>query len=265
LKPIFQFALVFIVATMGILYFGQRYFLFPAPQERLVAPPPGYSFVETLTSDGLKLRAAYRPATDGKPTLLFFHGNGDSIAGADHATRRLTGAGYGALLVEYRGYGGNPGSPNESGLYKDGEAAIAWLSKHGIGPRQLIIVGNSIGSGPATELALRHRPAALVLISGFASLPFVVSDLYPFIPAKWMVRDRFDNETKLGRIKSPILILHGDADTLVRPVNAHRLARANSAAKLIVVPDAGHELAYGETGQVAVLAWLKQVPTRLHN
>jgi uncharacterized protein len=265
LKKIFQFALVFIAATTGILYFGQRYFLFPAPQERLAVPPQGYNFIETLTSDGLKLRAAYRPATDGKPTLLFFHGNGDSIAGADHATQRLTGAGYGALLVEYRGYGGNPGSPNESALYKDGEAAIAWLSARGIGPRQLVIVGNSIGSGPATEMALRHRPAALVLISGFASLPFAVSDLYPFIPAKWMVRDGFDNETKLGRIKSPILILHGDADTLVRPVNARRLANANPAAKFIRVPDAGHELAYGETGQAAVLAWLKQVPTRLHN
>jgi uncharacterized protein len=80
-----------------------------------------------------------------------------------------------------------------------------------------------------------------------------------------MVRDRFDNEAKLGRIQSPILIVQGDADTLVRPANARRLASANSAARLIMVPDAGHELAYGETGQVAVLAWLKQLPTRLHN
>jgi uncharacterized protein len=265
LKQIFQFALVFIAATTGILYFGQRYFLFPAPKERLAAPPPGYSFVETLTSDGLKLRAAYRPAADGKATLLFFHGNGDSIAGADHATRRLSAAGYGALLVEYRGYGGNPGSPNERGLYEDGEAAITWLSKRGIASNQLVIVGNSIGSGPATEMALRHRPAALVLVSGFASLPFVVSDLYPFIPAQWMVRDRFDNEAKLSHIKSPTLILHGASDSLVRPVNAERLAGANSVAKLIMVPEAGHELAYGETAQALALEWLKQLPTGLHN
>jgi uncharacterized protein len=257
LKQFLQFAFIFILATTSILYFGQRYFLYPAPSERLTVPPPGYSLIETLTADGLKIRAAYRPATEGKPTLLFFHGNGDSVAGADVATQRLTGAGYGALLAEYRGYAGNPGSPSESGLYQDGEAAIAWLAARGIDPGQLIIVGNSIGSGPATEMALRHRPAALVLISGFASLPFVVSDLYPFIPAKWMVRDRFDNEAKLARIKSPILILQGDADTLVRSINAQRLARANPAAKLVIIPGAGHELAYGAKGQEAILGWLK--------
>jgi uncharacterized protein len=260
LKQFLQFAFVFTAATAGILYFGQRYFLYPAPSERLTAPPPGYSLIETLTSDGLKLRAAYRPAKDGKPTLLFFHGNGDSVDGADLATQRLTATGYGALLVEYRGYAGNPGSPNESGLYNDAEAAIAWLSARGIGSGQLVIVGNSIGSGPATEMALRHRPAALVLISGFASLPFVVSNLYPFIPAKWMVRDRFDNEAKLGRIESPILILQGDADRLVRPVNATRLAKANPKTKLIMVPGAGHELAYGAVGKEAVLGWLNQLP-----
>jgi uncharacterized protein len=252
--------LVFLVAAAGILYFGQRFFFYPAPQERLAAPPAGYRFVETKTSDGLKLRAAYRPATQGKPTLLFFHGNGDSIAGADAATRMLTEAGYGAMLVEYRGYGGNLGSPSEEGFYRDGDAAIAWLKAIGIGPERLVIIGNSIGSGPATEIALRHNPAALVLVSGFASLPFVVADLYPFIPAELMVRDRYDNKAKLGRVKSPILILHGDADTLVRPVNAQRLAKAAPKAKLGMVAGTGHELAYRPEAQQPMLNWLATLP-----
>ncbi|MGL5838347.1 MAG: alpha/beta hydrolase [Sphingorhabdus sp.] len=270
IKPLGQVALaalVFLVAVTALLYFGQRFLIYPAPQERLASAPPGYRFVETKTADGFKLRAAYRPAVQGKPTLLFFHGNGDSIAGAGVATQMLTDAGYGALLVEYRGYGGNPGSPSEQGLYKDGEAAIAWLKWQGIGTDQLVIIGNSIGSGPATEMALRHSPAALILISGFASLPFVVSDLYPFIPATLLVRDRYENEAKLGRIKSPILILQGDADALVRPVNAERLARAAPKAKLIMVPGAGHELAYGPAAQAPMLDWmettlLKQAQTK---
>ncbi len=252
--------LVFLIAITAILYFGQRFFFYPAPQERLAEPPAGYRFVETQTSDGLKLRAAYRPATQGMQTLVFFHGNGDSIMGADAATQMLTEAGYGALLVEYRGYGGNPGSPSEEGFYRDGEAAIAWLKSSGVGPERLVIIGNSIGSGPATETALRHDPAALVLVSGFASLPFVVSDLYPFIPAKLMVRDRYNNESKLGRVKSPIMILHGDADTLVRPANAVRLKVAAPTAKLVMVPDAGHELAYGPAAQQAMLDWLATLP-----
>jgi fermentation-respiration switch protein FrsA (DUF1100 family) len=252
--------LVFLIAVTAILYFGQRFFIYAPPPERLTAPPPGYRLIETKTSDGLTLRAAYRPAVEGKQTLLFFHGNGDSLAGANAATRMLTEAGYGAMLVEDRGYGSNPGSPNEQGLYRDGEAAVAWLKGQGIGPERMVIVGNSIGSGPATEMALRHAPAGLILVSGFASLPYVVSDLRPFIPAKLMVRDRYDNEAKLGRIKSPILILQGDADTLVRPENARRLAQAAPKAKLVMVTGAGHELAYGAVAQQPMLDWLATLP-----
>ena len=106
-------------------------------------------------------------------------------------------------------------------------------------------------------MALRHNPAALVLVSGFASLPTVVSDLKPFIP-RWMVRDRYDNESKLGRVKRPILLLHGDADQLVRPTNAKRLAQAAPHATLVVVPGIGHELAYGEASQSATVNWLEE-------
>lgn len=247
---------VFLIATTAILFFGQRFFFYPAPQQVMAEPPPGYRFVQTETSDGLKLRAAYAPARDGKPTVLFFHGNGDGIAGANTATRLLVDDGYGALLVEYRGYGGNPGSPSEDGLYRDGEAAMKWLSGQGIQADELVIIGNSMGSGPATEMALRHDPVALVLISGFASLPFVVSDIRPFIPAHLLVRDRYNNEGKVGRAKSPILILQGKSDRLVRPVNATRLAKAAPEATLLMVPGAGHELAYGRASQEAALAWL---------
>jgi uncharacterized protein len=251
-------ALVFLVAITALLYFAQRQIIY-APQAKMAEPPSGYQFVKTKTSDGLNLRAAYQDAKEGKPTLLFFHGNGDSIAGADAATRILTDAGYGALLVEYRGYGGNPGSPSESGFYLDGEAAIKWLAEEGIAPKDIIIIGNSIGSGTATEMALRYQPAGLVLVSGFASLSFVVSDLYPFLPAQWLVRDRYDNLSKLGRVKSEILILHGDADTLVRLVNAKNLAKSAPTARLIIVGGKGHELAYLAEGQRPILEWLGQL------
>jgi uncharacterized protein len=248
--------LAFLIVALAGLYFGQGAFFYPAPQDVLANPPAGYQFAETRTSDGLKLRVAYRAAMDSKKTLLFFHGNGDSIIGATAATRMLTGAGYGALLVEYRGYGGNAGSPSEQGFYLDGEAAIRWLGAKGIGSNEIIIVGNSIGSGTATEMALRHNPNALVLVSGFASLAYVVSDFYPFLPAQWLVRDRYDNVAKLGRIKSPILILHGDSDTLVRPTNADVLAKAAINAKTIIVAGKGHDLAYLPEGQQPILAWL---------
>lgn len=248
-------ALAFLIFCAAGLYFGQQFFFYPAPQEKLVSPPSGYQFVETATSDGLKLRAAYRAAAGGKATLLFFHGNGDNIEGAGAATQMLTDAGYGALLVEYRGYGGNPGSPSEDGFYRDGEAAVNWLAGKAVDAKDIVIVGNSIGSGTATEMALRHHPKALVLVSGFASLPNVVSDLFPILPAEWLVRDRYNNVAKLGRVKSPILILHGDSDSLVRPANADALAKAAPNAKRVMVAGKGHELAYLPEGQQPILAW----------
>lgn len=255
LRKLLLFALTFLIATTAILFFGQRQFIYPAPQERLAQPPPGYRFVETETSDGLTLRAAYHPAKEGKPTLLFFHGNGDSLIGAHAATQIVTQAGYGALLVEYRGYGGNPGSPGEQGFYRDGEAAIAWLGKQGIPPARLIIVGNSIGSGPATEMAVRHQPAGLALVSPFSSLPDAVSGIYPFIPSSLLLRDRFDNNAKIGKVKSPTLIVHGDADALIGHDQAEQLGKARGVAP-VIVGQRGHELAYTPEAQILLIEWL---------
>ncbi len=259
LKRMLIFLAALLTGLLVIGYLMQRSFLFPAPKNYSSSPPSGYESVETRTSDGLTLKAAYRPATNGKPVLVFFHGNGDSIAGADVATRQLVDAGYGAMLIEYRGYGGNRGSPHEAGLYKDGEAAISWLSGKDIKPGNLVFIGNSIGSGPATEMAARHSPSALILISGFASLPSVVADLYPFLPTNLLIRDKFDSAAKLDKVAAPILLLHGADDQLVSADHASRLKRANPKAELVIVPEKGHELAYTLVAQNQILDWLSKL------
>lgn len=109
-------------------------------------------------------------------------------------------------------------------------------------------------------MAVRHGSAGLILVSGMASLPFVVSDLRPLLPAKLMVRDRYDNLAKIALVTTPILILHGGADPLVRPANAQRLAQAAPGATLLMVPGAGHDLAYTDTAQRAMTEWLMAHP-----
>src|SRR3546814_18501280 len=99
-------------------------------------------------------------------TILFFHGNGDNMIGAIEATREPGAAGHGLMLVEYRGYGGNPGSPGEAGLYRGGEAATRWLGEAGAAAGDVVIVCHSCGSGPASDLGRRHDFRALVLASG---------------------------------------------------------------------------------------------------
>ena len=248
--------LLLYLAGLTWLYVHQRSYIFPGAAHggaTALADPEAIRF---RTSDGLVLRAVYRPARDGQPTIVFFHGNGDTIAGSRVATQAFARAGYGLLLPEYRGYAGNPGSPSEDGLYKDGRAALQWLMGHGVERPQIIIMGNSLGSGVATEMALEHRVAALVLVSGFTSMVDVVQTHLPFVPAGLLVRDRFENARKLARIGCPTLILHGDADTLIPAAQGAALAAASGHAQLDILPGKGHDLAYTAIAQDRTLAWL---------
>ena len=249
-------ALLLYLVAVGALFLFQRNLLYPMPKA-IPARPAGFDDVRMETSDGLKLRAFYRPAKPGLPTLLFFHGNGSDIEGSIYATRLLVAQGYGALLPEYRGYGGNPGSPSEQGLYRDGEAALNWLGGKGLAADRIVVIGNSLGSGVATEIAARHRISGLALVSGFASFARVAGDHYSFVPTNLLVLDRYENVAKLPSVTCPILLLQGTADTLVSVAHSQALAGANPAATLELVPGLGHELAYRDISQMRILAWLR--------
>ncbi|MDO9363811.1 MAG: alpha/beta hydrolase [Sphingopyxis sp.] len=251
--------LVFALVATTLLYTQQRRILFPAPSHYPHDAPAGFRLVHTQTEDGLRLSAFYRPAPPGLKTILFFHGNGDNMLGAIEATRGPAAAGHGLMLVEYRGYAGNPGSPSEVGLYRDGDAAMRWLTDAGADSRNIVVVGNSIGSGPATEIALRHDVAALILVSGLADLPSVVKSRMSFVP-RWMVRDRFDNVSKLGGVKAPVYLMHGDADTLVKADNLARLAAAQRDATVARIAGVGHELVYTAAAQALLTQWIDALP-----
>ena len=249
-----------VVIAGAVLYFNQQSLFYPAPRDYPRGPLPGYRLVHTETSDGLRLAALYRAAQSGRRTILFFHGNGDSLAGAAEAVRGLAANGNGVLLVEYRGYGGNPGSPDETGLYRDGEAAMRWLANEGVAASHVIPIGNSIGSGPATEIATRYPVAALILVSGFSSLPDVARTHVRWLPVRWLVRDQFANATKIGAIKGDVFILHGARDNLVPVGNARRLYAARPRSTLRLVPGTGHELVYSDAAQGLMVDWVNALP-----
>ena len=250
----------FYVLMVGALYALQRPMIFRA--DLSPAPPdlnsiPGFQEVTYRTEDGLDLRALYRPAAQGKLTLVYFHGNADGLSGSLRITERLATEGYGLLLVGYRGYDGNPGSPSESGLYADGRGAMKWLSRRGVPSSDTVLVGNSLGSGPATELAATLPVAGLVLISGYTSLPDVGASVYPFIPVRLLMRDRFDNIGKIGRVTAPILILHGTADGTIPYEHATALAAATgNRAQVIPFEGAGHELVSSPVLTPVIDRWL---------
>ncbi len=243
---------------VAILWVMQDRFIYPAPQYA-VDPAPGFEVITLQTDDGLSLRAFKRPAEGELPTIVYFHGNGGTLLAATNATRSLAAAGFGLLLVEYRGYGGNPGNPSEEGFYRDGRAAMDWLVRRGIAPQQTIIIGNSIGGGTAIQMASEYDPRALLLTAPFTSLPDVAYDALPFIPTHFLMRDSFDNASKIAALDMPIFIMHGTADTVVPFDHGKQLAALARRSTFRPVDGAGHTLSFRERGQQAQLNWLNQV------
>ena len=245
------------LALLVLLYLFQNRFLYPAPQD--VHPPaPGFEAVQLSTTDGLTLNAHWQPPEADQPSVVFFHGNASSLAGATEATRLLATQGYGVLLVNYRGYGGNPGDPSEQGFYKDGHAAMAFLADKGVRRARTIIIGNSIGSGAATHIANQFNTGALILVSPFASLVEVASEAMPIAPVGLLLKDRFENIEKAPDLKMPVLIQHDTTDNVVPYSQGKRLSRAAKTSTFQSFEGSGHQLAYGTEAQIAQSEWLAE-------
>lgn len=248
------------IAVLAGLYFRQRDLIYPGTGGRrgLVASEIGFDEVMLTTEDGLKLRALYRAPRPGMPILLMFHGNGEAVFESVAALRPLIPDGYGMLLSEYRGFGGNPGQPSEQGLYRDARAAWGWLRGKGVAAHDIVIIGYSLGTGVAAQLAFEHTPRALILIAGYTDIPHVTRQHYPWIPAELLVTERFRTIDKLPRIACPVLLLHGRDDDTIPADNSIALARARPDAKLELVAGTGHGIIYRDDTMRRIDAWLRE-------
>ena len=247
----------------GCLFLGQRRLLYlpdRTPPDLALAGLDDMEPVELTTDDGLSLLAWYASARDtGKATLVYFHGNAGHIGNRADRVRPYLDAGHGVLLVSWRGYGGNEGSPTEDGLYRDGRAAFAFLDRVGVLPEATIVYGESLGSGVAVQLARERRVGGLVLESPYTSIPSVAAHHYWYVPATYLVRDRFDSLSKIGEIDAPLLVLHGERDRVI-PVEFGRelFAAAREPKTWRGFMQAGHDL-YDFGAADAVLAFLSEV------
>ena len=172
------------------------------------------------------------------------------IAVAMSISAGFASAGMGLLLVSYRGFDGNSGSPTEEGLYRDGRAALAWLAAQGI--HSPVLMGLSLGTGTAAQMALeaatrpasfpaQSHPLALVLLAPYRSVTEVAAARYPFAPVRLLLKDRFDTESIIARIRMPLLIAHGDADELIPYAHGQAVfARAPEPKQFITLQSAGH-------------------------
>lgn len=202
----------------------------------------GVREVTVRTIDGLSLLSWYLPSRNGRPVIAYFHGNGGNIGHRSGRLRGFAREGYGVLMLEYRGYGSNSGTPTETGLCADGAAALEFLGEQGITPDQIVLYGESLGSGVAVTLSAQRRVAGLILEAPFTSVAEVAQYHYPFVPASALVRDRFDSLSKIGNVNAPILMLHGERDRVI-PVRFGRelFDAALEPKEFWFAQDAGHE------------------------
>ena len=254
------------IVLVGALYLGQRALLYhpdTSPLEPERAGLPESALVETQTDDYLDLKHFFVPPGDPEaPVVVVFHGNAGNAGDRVAKFTRLIAGGYGLFLAEYRGYGGNPGTPSEAGLIADGESVLDWLEERGFGEARLVLYGESLGSGVAMALAERQRVRAIVLEAPFTSIGAAAQEHYPYVPAKWLVKDRFDNLGRAPGIDLPILILHGEKDRVMPSRHGEAVAEAAPRASLRLFPEAGHNDLFEQGALDQVLDFLGQVYAR---
>jgi pimeloyl-ACP methyl ester carboxylesterase len=236
-------AVVGYLALCLVARLGYRVLLYPIPRDPPFVPPDGARLLSLRAADGALVVAAQFPPTDDHAhTVVIFHGNGETIGWRVQLAEDLRARGLGVVLAEYRGYGlaSGSGPPDEAGLYRDAAAILDELEGQGFGPRQVALLGISLGTGVAAEMAARGRAASLILVSPYTSVTAMAARVIPFLPTGLLCPDRFDTLSKAPRIRVPTLVIHGDADEVVPFAFGQEVASSIPGATLRVVPGGHH-------------------------
>ncbi len=229
---------------LAVVFFAQRAFIFPAPQTARTAPAAaGYPEAEEhilTTADGEKVIAWHVPAKPGHPVVIYFHGNGDFLAGLAFHFRAITTDGTGLVALSYRGYAGSSGQPSEQGLLQDAAAAYAFTSAR-YGADRIVLWGFSLGSGVAVALAAEQPVGRLILEAPFTSIVDLAASLLRIFPVRWLIKDQFHSDRRIARVTAPLLIMHGAQDRTIPLGHGERLfALANQPKQFVRFPEAGH-------------------------
>ncbi|MDD9900826.1 MAG: alpha/beta hydrolase [Alphaproteobacteria bacterium] len=234
------------VGFVALIIMFQRYLIY-FPEAALNKDPSDYGLhvVHYDTVDDLRLMSWYAPPQNGKPVIVMFHGNAGNISRRVPKAVPFTARGYGFLLAGYRGFGGNPGWPSENGLYTDARAALTWLkAEQGIKENDIVLYGESIGSGVVSQMALEYPDVrALVLEAPFSSVADVTGQAYFWLrPLTYLVLDRFDNAKKAPYFDMPVLIAHGSKDEIIPPYIAKKLydAVGSETRRFVLIDGGGH-------------------------
>jgi fermentation-respiration switch protein FrsA (DUF1100 family) len=231
------------LAICAVAYFGNRTFMyFPDPAR---IPPAeagldGVEEIELAAADGTGLIAWYAPAQEGRPTLLYFHGNAANAANRAPKIAIILENGFGVFYLNNRGYGGSAGKPTEANNVADAIAAYDHLRRLGVPAGKIVAYGESLGSGQAVRLAGERKVAGVVLEAAPTSTVDVGRSIYFFLPLSLLITDQYNVERHIGAVRAPLLILHGEDDEVIPVDMGRRIYRAANEPKRIETFPRGH-------------------------
>jgi fermentation-respiration switch protein FrsA (DUF1100 family) len=224
------------LAQRSLMYFPDKNHVTPAE-----AGLPEAKEVPLTASDGVRVVAWHVPPQDHKPVIVYFHGNGGSLRYRVPRFRKLIDAGIGLVGLEYRGYGGSAGSPSEQGLIDDGQAAYRFAAAH-YPAQQLVLWGESLGSGVAIAVAAEQPVGRVILEAPFTSAVAVGAQHYWYLPVRLLMKDQFHSDSRIGKVTAPVMIMHGVRDRTVPYAMGERLFElANKPKHLVRFLDGGHD------------------------
>jgi fermentation-respiration switch protein FrsA (DUF1100 family) len=224
------------VAQRSLMYFPDTAHVLPA-----AAGLPEAEEVPLTAADGVRIAAWHVPPRDGKPVILYFHGNGGALRFRVTRFRQLIADGIGLVALEYRGYGGSGGSPNEQGLIADAQAAYHFAAAH-YPPQQLVLWGESLGAGVAIAVGAERPVGRVILEAPFTSAVALGARHYWYLPVRLLMKDQFRSDLRIGKVKAPVMIMHGVNDRVVPYAMGEQLFElANKPKHFVRFLDGGHE------------------------
>ena len=211
----------FYLLLLIFMFFFQRNLLYQPsvdnyPKDQVASEPTEIEKVNITTKDKINLIGwFYNKNLDKSKTILFFHGNAGSLENRTYKLNHFKNLNVNFLIIAWRGFSGSEGKPNEKGLYEDAESAIKWLKTKGINEQNIILYGESLGTGVVTEIAQNKNYAGVILESPFTSMINMGKKYYPFFPVRFLLKDKFESYKKINNILVPVLIMHGKVDRIV--------------------------------------------------
>lgn len=261
-KVVVAIAAAVYAAAAGIMYIAQRQFIYfpdPARTSPAAANLPDVSERILSTPDGERIVAWYGKAKPGQSTILYFHGNGGALELRRETIRRYLDRGRGMFMMAYRGYSGSTGSPSEVANIADAKLAYDTLVREGVSPDDIILYGESLGSGVAIQVAREKKVAGVILDSPYTSILELASMYYPWLPVGWLLKDRYDSIGVISEVHAPLFILHGEADDVVPVQMGKRLfAAANEPKEMRTIADGGHVIHDGPSFDI-IDGWISRL------